>query len=200
MAVSDAQVCNIALAAMGERQFLDNLNENTAVGRICAVLYPQARDVCLEAHPWRWTTKPATLTLTTETRPGWTYCYVLPADCQTALRLETGVRNLPLSAATAFDISLNDAGDGQLLCCDVPQAVLRYSAPVLSPALWPAGFVEAVALDLASRLAAAIPEHAQKAQSLAQRAVYALQVAVSKDANSVERDPPPDSETITSRA
>lgn len=197
---TDHQLANLALGFVGQRQFLDSLNEDSEEGECCAIYYPLARDSCLKARAWRFATRRSVLALSAETRTDWDYVYTAPNNLLTAHEIYTGIRNPPHSRRIPFALELNDAGTGHLILTDQEQAELIYTAQLNIVALWPADFVEAVAWRLACYLALALPVKPQLAGSLEPIARRALLIAAAADQNAVTPDQAPDSEFILERA
>lgn len=199
MVTTDAGLCNLALASVGQRELIDSLNEPTTQAQLCKVLYPQARDCVLAAAWWEWVKARATLALTLEEREGWTYCYAQPADCLSPRYIYAGMRMPPADLRVPFSPELNDARTGTLICADLEEASLVYTPRFEVVALMPPLFVEAVQLDLASRLAAALKVAPQEALALRREARNALLVAIADDARKVQTDVEPEAGHIRAR-
>lgn len=196
---TEAQVCNLALAAVGSRQFIDTLTEASTEAEVCARLFASVRNECLAAWPWRFAAKRALLALTTEERTGWGYCYAFPADCLVARRIWDGVRTPGAGEAIPFGKELNDAATGHLLVTDMQSAELVYTAELKTVALWPPHFAAAVAAQLAVGLASALPVKPDVAMALQRQAHLALQRAAAVDGNEGRADVESESEFIRER-
>lgn len=196
---TEAQVCNIALGLVGHRQLIDNLLEPTAEAQACAANFASVRNELLSLWPWRFAKRQATLGLTAETREGWGFTYRLPADCLVPRSIWTGVRRPGAGERIPFEVMLDDAGTGHLLCTDMELAVLLYTAELQTVALWPPLFVEAVAARLAAKLAGSLPVRPELMPGLASAARLALQQAAAVDANGAEEDQEADAEWIRVR-
>lgn len=200
---SPAQLCNVALGLVGQRATILSLAEESAEAQACAVNYALARDACLEAHWWTWATKRATLAaLTGVTREGWSYVYQAPTDWVSingARYLETGGRPRRPDSDYPFLVELNDSGNAFVIACDVASPELVYTRAIDSVAIMPAAFVNAVATELAVRLALMLPVKPQLAQGLESKAFRALQTAVAADLRLVTRDVQPDAEHVRGR-
>lgn len=201
MAVSEAQVVNLALLRVGERQTIDNLNENTTPAKVAKQCWALVRDEVLTAAPWSFAAKERTLALTTETRNGWGYCYALPTDCapDSPKYLWNGNRAPQRGDLIPFDVCLNDAGGGHLLCTDREEAVLCYTALIENPSLWGKQFVNALAWRLAVEFALSIPVQPGKGQLASGAYAAAVQQAWAADANGRQEDEEAESEFITER-
>lgn len=81
MASSDVQICNLALALIGQRP-ITSLADGTQTSALCALWYDPAREATLNGAPWKEATKRAELAaLTTAPEWEWDYQYQLPPDC-----------------------------------------------------------------------------------------------------------------------
>ncbi len=196
---TEAQVCNLALGLVGQRQFIDRLDEATTEADVCNRFYASTRDELLEVHHWRFATKRAVLALTTETRSGWGYCYAAPSDMLKAQRIWDGQREPGAGERIPFTLELNDAAGGHLILTDLENAELVYTVALETVALWRPLFVKAVAAQLAVYLAGALPVKPQLIPMLQQGARLALQQAQAADANEGQRDEAADSELIRER-
>lgn len=78
---SETDICNAALIAVGQPQ-ITSLDQASTAGRLCARLYPAARDALLRTFDWNWAREQANLAALDETPAHtWTYAYQLPSDC-----------------------------------------------------------------------------------------------------------------------
>lgn len=198
---TEAEVCNLALAAVGQRQFIDRLDEATTEAQVCARLWRASYLEVLQAFMWRFATKRASLALTQETRTGWGYCYRLPGDAvlEAPARIWSGLNEEGEGEAIPFDIELNDAGSGHLVLTNMESAVLRYVVDVKTVALWPPSFVKAVAARLAVYLAGALPVKPELMPTLERAAEVALARAKASSANANVRDTQAESRLIRER-
>lgn len=103
-------------------------------------------------------------TSVSNTRTGWDFLYILPADCVTPLAfLYEGQRYILTvpQGRIDFDIMANDAGDGLLLGCNLAATEFdsfQYIAAIDNVTVFPAQFVDALTWRLAQDLASAIPK------------------------------------------
>jgi hypothetical protein len=91
MAVSDVEICNRALDAIGA-QVITSLTEGTRPAGLCLRYFPQVRDDVLRSHPWNCALKRSALAADA-TPPifGYESRYTLPSDCLRVLRVEGDV-------------------------------------------------------------------------------------------------------------
>lgn len=196
---TEAQVANMALGLVGQRQLLDSLSESSTEAQMVSDFYATTRAELLEAWEWRFATKRVVLALSTETRTGWGYCYVAPTDLLKAWRIWNGNREPGAGERIPFSKELNDAGDGMLILTDMTDAELIYTIDQTRVALWSNSFVKAVAAQLAVYLAPALPVKPELMPNLQRQATLALQTAAARDANESQRDVIAESEFIRER-
>lgn len=196
-------VCNLALGLVGQAQLVDNIiTETSAEARACKAHFASARNRCLQRWAWKFAVRRAVLALSTETRTGWNYAYSAPATYlqEAPCRIWAGRRDTTTGEKVAFDLELNDAGDGLLVLTDMPEAEFIFVAEVTTVALWSQLFVDAVAAELAVALAGVLPKKIQLQAGLMQEAARRLHMAAAASGNAMQLDPPPDSELITVRS
>lgn len=200
-----AQVANLALGLIGQRDFLDGINEDSAEAIAVSTFFASTRNELLATWHWRFATKRVVLAIAADSagepqvRSGWGYCYAAPTDMLVAQRIWDGHREPGEGERIPFAKELNDAGTGLLLLTDKADAELIYTVELTTIALWPPLFVKAVAAQLAVYLAGSIPSKSELMPALQRAATLALQTAASRDANEAVRDALADSETIRER-
>lgn len=170
---SEVDISNLALNHLGEDGSVSSLDppDGSAHADRCAIFYPQARDVCLQAHNWKFAKRTVQLT-----EPmgyavdGWLYTYAVPSDClKVTLVYPQGYRrdtnqlfqlpdfpSYPLSAfagqLTEFDTEVDDQGNAILLT-DVENPYLIYTMAIEDTSKFPPMFTTALSYLLASMLA-----------------------------------------------
>lgn len=106
MASAEIDICNLALARIGQQVLITDLGvlDTSAPAQACKFLYPQARDALLQRFPFGFATKYVSLSQITVTEsssaldqvpgvPGWIYAYgPLPSDYLQAQYVFSGVR------------------------------------------------------------------------------------------------------------
>jgi hypothetical protein len=214
MATVEADICNVALYRIGQKEMIASLDEASVQASACKVLYPNARDVVLASFLWAFAEKYATLALLVPTRTGWSYEYQLPSDCIAPRYISTGVRPgaltstvdsicLPASAGAgqkiAFAIGASDDGTGRILLTDQAQAELVYTARITTVIAFPPLFIEALAYRLAADLALGLPVKPGVADQMERAFQMALARAGAAEFRGQQNDPQSDSEFITVR-
>lgn len=198
--VSVPGVCNIALSRIGETQFIDNLEEDTAPARVCNVLWEFCRNVVNESFPWVFATAQEDLSALDDdyAREGWTYAYALPSDCVTVLRLYSGSRQTAQEDRPPFALEGHETL-GRLLLSDWEDPTLIYIRRVEDITKWSHLAIDALAWRLASELALAVPNKAQLAGGALQSYYAALAKAGSAEFRQGQEDVQLDSEFVRIR-
>lgn len=200
MAASEAQICNIALARIGVKTFITALSDSSAEAEACNILYAPMRDATLEAFPWPFATRRATLAvLAGVTRSGWSYSYALPTDCIAPRYLYAGERQPAARNRVAFAVEANDAGDGRILITDEQNAELVYTAKVTNPDTFSPLFRDALSWLLAADLALVLVVKPQLEIQCRQRFQMLISQAGAAALRQGQDIPEPESEFITGR-
>jgi hypothetical protein len=197
MALTDIQICNMALAHLGQTKFIASLTERSVAAELCNQFYEQARNFALEDFPWPFATKYGTLGLVEEDpNDDWTYSYRYPSDCMAVRRIVTGLgRANP--KPPPFEIGADD--NGRLIYTDQEDAVIRYTRLVEDAALYPAVFGEAVSWWLAGLLAPGLAKDRKQAQTAFQMYEIIKGQAYAQQLNEQQQTDEPESEFIRAR-
>lgn len=199
MATTEAQVCNIALARVGHRDFIDDLTDETTAAQVCDAHFDDARDAVLASVHWKFATRRATLAVISGAeRSGWGYVYALPTDCIAPRSLYPGTRIPAAAQRIPFELE-DDATYGTVLMTDLADAELIYTHRHSTVVRWPPLFVHAVAWRLAMELALALPVKPAVGMAMEKGYRAALAEALAVELNSVREDPEPDSPLISVR-
>jgi hypothetical protein len=149
---SQAAICNIALGHLGiNRLIIDLESERTskAQAQACITHYDLALEVTLKAFRWPFAQRIATLAVISGySGTVWAYGYRAPSDCLTAHAINRTEAN---PQGERFEVG-GDA-NGAIIYTNAEDAVLDYTASVTQPGIYPADFVEALAYQLAIRVA-----------------------------------------------
>jgi hypothetical protein len=190
-ATPSIDVCNLALGEVRAKA-ITSINDNTPEARACATYYQMCLQSLLEAHPWSYAQRRATLaTLLVNDRDGeWGYAYAKPADMASGGELitpgmpPTGVFSpwpsdwpRPVGWQTMFVL------DGGTIYTNLSPAVLQYTSYDLDEASMPMLFKKALSLELASYLAVPLRDDRTLKGELIQQAEVAKQRAMADDIN-----------------
>ena len=196
---TEAQVCNLALLAVGQREPIQSLTEQSTYARVCNTIYGPTRDKLLSMHAWSFATKRAVLALTTEERTDYTYAFAVPANYLGAPCLMMAGQRVAPRPAIPFKLEPNDAGSGLILLTDYETPELAYTVNNVSPALFSPAFVHALASAMAVQLAPGLAGKPQLIGMLRQLAQFDLETAIAIDRNAVGPDIEPLPEAISVR-
>lgn len=185
-------ICNLALAGLGDSATVASIDppEGSAQAEHCATFYPMARDTLLEMHPWKFSTRRATLAELAVDTFNWEYAYAEPADTLRVLKV-LAATDLSSAKSQPFETEADAAGNS-LIRTDLPEAVALYTARVSDTTKFPPLFVEALVWLLRSHLAGPILKgDAGRAESKACLQFFgrALLLAKESDAGQHHIDP-----------
>lgn len=198
---SVVSICNLALSNIGK----DNINaltEATAEARACNQFYEHVRDIMLQAYPWRFAGKTASLAELTNDKPGaWGYAYKRPTDCLKArwIRPEYSLTDC-FPQSLQEEISNPYEIEGDKVYCNLSPAFLRYTVRLSDPTKYSPLFVEALSWALAVRLAMPLTRDQSKRKEAYDLAQVARGQAEMADANETRETSDHDSEFVTGRA
>ena len=152
MQTTSTHIVNIALARLGQPPIAD-MDEGSPAANAAKLVYDTCRRAVLQAYPWSFASRVASLNRLLEAPPDYRCAYQLPPDCLNVVRLR---------AARADEISVNRASAGEALAfvvrgdrlyTDQETATIEYVADVKEESQFEARFTEAFVIRLASELA-----------------------------------------------
>lgn len=200
MTATFTSICNIALAVYLGAEKIDDYDTGTSLNaRRCREIFPTVLDECLEEFPWSFAKKRFTLNLSTEERDGYEVIYVRPTDCVLEREL---YRVSQSSKPVEFEVMINDAETGELICCNEEDAILEYTYRPTNALLFPAYFQKLLALNLASALTMVIKKGDRgktKAGDFVSMYILELKKAKRKDHKKRVYNTDPDCEFLTAR-
>lgn len=201
MAISETEICNLALSHLGVGQDIANLDtEKSEAAVSCKKFYDLARDEVLRDYRWPFTTKFASLALVaTDPTEEWGYSYRYPSDCLLIRRIMSGSRNDSRQSLVSFKIGTDDSG--LLIYTDLLNASIEYTAKANTPRDYPADFTLALSYKLAwyiaPRLTKADPFGLRK--TIAESYAMTLSKAARNSFNEEQPDEELESEFIRGR-
>jgi hypothetical protein len=165
---SPADVLNLTLARIGYPGRIGNLYDGSKAAKKALDLYAQTRDQLMRQNDWGFAERNLNLVLLKSAPPGgyippttwstaypplpWLFEYARPTDCL-KIRAIKGVP-LFLPVMDPQPVVFTEANDtvapatGQVILCNVANAVLTYSGQVTDPTAWEPDFVEALSAEL----------------------------------------------------
>lgn len=145
MAISEVDICNIALMKVGAKPRIDSLVEDSDNARLCNTFYGPVRDAMLRSHPWNCAIHRRTITpLVDAPDSDWDYQYQLPANPYCLRVLQVG--------EMGDDIEWVVEGR-RLLTNEGTSIKLKYIKRITDTNEFDPLLVDAIALSLAIKLA-----------------------------------------------
>ena len=145
MAADETSIVNLALAKLGVSPIMA-LTDDSKPAQFAKRFYEQTRDEVLQGHRWNFAMKRATLNrLATAPEFEWSFAYQLPDDC---LRIVQVNGYEPTERPGEWSV------EARSLLTNAETAEVRYIARVKDATFYHPLFVEALAVKLASVLAA----------------------------------------------
>lgn len=214
-AISVVRICNMALSYIGATP-IEDIGEDSKEAAECRLWYDYSRLQALRAYNWAFARKRLTLAAHGDDPPNeWAFRYQYPSDCVAARwivnpLLGTG-RNSPIlfnnldrdvrelnTDAIPFEVEMSTDTTKSILtneCC--PE--LLYTFDQESPAYFSPGFVDAVSLLMASRMAFAITGKRSLAKDATEGYIRTLRAVGAVDATEAVAPPPREAEWVRGR-
>jgi hypothetical protein len=149
MAVSEVQICNIALRRVQGEPITDLETDETKSAALCRTFFEPTRDALLEDHPWSFAIRRQLLAVSTEDNlTNWLYAYTLPSDpyCLRPIVLVDPYGLYYEQKAYPFQV------ENRTLYTDMISAGLKYIARITDALAFTASFVDCLAWRLAAEL------------------------------------------------
>lgn len=202
MALTDVDLCNVALGYIGHKRPISSFTANTVEAQQCAIYYPHAKGLVSAAHPWDFAERDALLAEhATATDVRWTHVYVAPADMVAPRHIWSGVRRPSRDDAVPFKMADKGtlATPLQVVLTDQDDARLFYTTGSLPIAVYPDAVQDAIAWRLAAFLCGPLAVKPDLALRVGQFARGALAYAAALEMNKGQVDVPPDPESVRVR-
>ena len=150
---SAVDICNLALARLGDEATVSAISpaDGSVQAMHCARFYPIARDMMMEAHPWKFAFRRAAIATTTDKARGWAFAYAMPSGCLKVLAIKHS-EDYALTEGAEYEIGANDSGT-MLIYTNQEDANLEYIALTTDTSKFTPLFVDALSWLLASYLA-----------------------------------------------
>lgn len=157
-------ICNAACAQLGNNSNIISIDppDGTRDADLCAMWYPQALKYLLEQHSWGFAQKRKQLTAYTEKDENlpWKYAFAIPSDCVRITRLDKAGYK-PTDPPLDFDIDYRSETDSMMLLCNDEAPIITYTCYVENADRYPAYFVQALVMQLASFLVGPMLKNSQ---------------------------------------
>jgi hypothetical protein len=229
MATSEAEICNKALARIGHKVFIDDLEtDQSEEAEVARLFYADERDSLLMEAPWPFAVRRALLAevnYTTEpARDGWARIYKLPADLLEPLYIWPGGITVPTNISTPLGAvdplritwqnprtpradqripfaieSASTPDESSILLCDFSPVTLVYTSRLVNVAAFSPLFTDALAWHLGAIFAMPLAVKPEIQSLCEKRAESATQKAIARHFRGQQEDVSPDSEMIMAR-
>lgn len=183
MAADEVSIFNQALNAIGTRDNVSSVAENSREAEVCRLWYTTTRDQVLRAAYWNCAKAYARLAVAAQRdetvawqagdpEPGFLFAYALPSDC---------IRPRFLSSYSRFTVGVN--GGAPALFSNAEEVILFYTKRETNVALWDASLQMAVAYALAAYICKPLTGKIRGAQDAERQANNLILLAREEHAN-----------------
>jgi len=194
---SKATIFNMAIARVGQSQFVqDPDNENSAGAINCRLFYAPSLLAVLEDFDWGFASVYATAQLVAESpNDDWDYSYRYPNDCVAMRQIITGTR--VETDPPPFQIGYDSTY--KLIYTDQEDAVIRYTKEQTDTTRFTPAFVNALSWRLGAEIAEPLARKKGLRQECFKEYYIALSVAEANALNQLQPDKEADASFISER-
>jgi hypothetical protein len=203
VALTDVELCNVALGFIGHKRPISTLTANTVEAQQCAIYYPHAKGLVSAAHHWPFLERNALLAEhATATDVRFTFVYVAPADMLSPWFIWNGADRRP-TRDSAVVFKRTDIGTGTntlpAILTDQEDARLFYAAKNLPIAAYSDPVQDAIAWRLAAFLCGPLAVKPNLALGVVGESKKALAYAAALELNKDVPDGAPNPELLRVR-
>lgn len=182
---SEVDICNLALSHIGASATISSLTEKSEEAFHCNLLYSDARDALLRAHPWGFATRHIALSDVGSPPGNWSYRYSYPNDALYAREiLQEDTSGDPIQ----FEVALSDAYNSRVILTDQEEATLIYTYKVTNTLAFDPLFVSALSWRIAADIAMPLTRDQNRLQAAYQMYQATLSEAQAFNANEQHED------------
>lgn len=188
---SKVDIVNMALSILGSKQTIQDIdNDNSTEARTARLHYENALKTALEAANWSFATTWNTSALLSASPPDdWAYMYAWPAN---AVRITGIIDTLDSRMNRPAKYTKSNYNGELVLLTDTKSPTWRYVFLNDTPATYPAKFLDALAAQLAYRLAMPLTRKADMREAARQTYATLIREASASDANEQTLNEEPD--------
>jgi hypothetical protein len=179
MSLNNIVVTNQALAEIGTRSQIIDLNDGSQEANYANLLYNPLRDFLLREGDYEFASSPVVPTAIATPSFPWLYAYQYPLDCVRVKQLIPAGFNILDPQPVEFNIANSAATRAIVTKQEV--AIMVYTTNGVSEAFWDPMFTEAMVRMLASALAFALENRIELSNEKLQEAVNFAGMASLKD-------------------
>ena len=178
---TETDISNLALSHFGQDASIDSIDppDGSVEAEHAQRFLPIARDEILEAFPWSFAKRRATLAELVNDRDDWAYRYAVPTGCIKPRTVLPATYDNEETEGVSFD------WQGDSLYTDEPDATLVYTARVTDPTKWTPLFTTSLSWRLSSYMSGPIVKDptGRIQAALYQRSELELRKATASNAN-----------------
>lgn len=195
------EICNIALARIGNSRTMNSLEERTKEAAICKLFFEPMRDAVLSDFDWNFAAARVVLADLGDPVPGWDYRYQYPTDCMKITEILPKGMRYPLSERMRiqFEVGSDAEGTGKVIHTNEPQATMLYVKQITDPNMFDAVFRDALAWRLAAEISMPITANADMGTMAQNRYAQVLGAASARSMNEGQEPVEPMSELASVR-
>ncbi len=181
-------IVNLALTKLGAKA-INSISSDIESARVASVIYEAVRDAELQANPWKFALRRASLAASANTPAfGYDLQYIVPADF---LRLYE-INEYPVMFPTSdplFAIESHEDDGKVIVTNETAPLKIRYVARIENEAMFDPLFVMSFACRLAVEMSDRLTEHQGKKQLVI--AEYRESIALAKRIDAIQAPPQP---------
>lgn len=143
-------ICNIALAYMGQSRRISSLDGASVEAAQCKLHYEPIKKAMLARYPWRFAERWAALALRSgESHPLWPHVHAYPSCCIRVLEILPSETAGAVGICQAEPFSIGMTSSGKSIFCNLSAGWVRYTEDISDSTLFPPLFVQAFSWSLA---------------------------------------------------
>jgi hypothetical protein len=193
---SEIDICNLALSHIGASATISSLTEQSEEAFHCNLLYADARDAVLRAHPWGFAKRYLALSECANPPGNWKYRYAYPNDAIYAREI---LQANTLGDPIKFEIALSDKFNSREVLTNQENATLVYTYKVTNTLVFDPLFINALAWRIASDIAMPLTRDQERLKAAYQMYQMAISEAHTFNANESHEDVNREASWITGR-
>lgn len=164
MATNNVDIANIALQSLGEPP-ITSLDGTQRAQKLCSQALPFARDEVLAYHPWAVAVTRTALNELAEQEnlTSYDHAYAMPGDVLRIIRVAPGNSDTTVTAEVDYMSDHESSSayiiEENVIYTNADSAVATYIKRIENPAAYPPYLVEAIAANIAKRIAFALTQN-----------------------------------------
>ncbi len=177
MQISPVDICNMALANLGQSTIIQSMTGPSVSQRACKLRYDEARAEALCGALWNFASLwRVGVPLSIAPKPPFSYVFQYPPD---ALKVFEILKENGETKEVPFEVTARPDGEGKLIHCDRAAPTFVYVKDIVDPASYSQDFVIAMSWLLAHKIAMPITKSLKMQQE-----AYKMWLGLSSSAKS----------------